>query len=103
MVPVGPSVCVCGVRVLARARERACVCVCVCVCVCHNGKKVPDEWQARQVIPAILQVSSSKHSAKKITRRVRGPFCVCVVCVCVCVCVLVCMCVYVLEKDERQG
>ena len=33
-------------------------------------KKVPDEWQARQAIPAILQVCSSK-----------------CVCVCVCVCV----------------
>ena len=37
-------------------------------------KKVPDEWQARQATPAILQVSSSKHNAKKITMRVRGPF-----------------------------
>ena len=44
------------------------------VCVCHNEKKVPDEWQARQVTQAILQVSSSKHNAKKITTRVRGPF-----------------------------
>ena len=38
----------------------------VCVCVCHNKKKVPDEWQARLATPAILQVSSSKHNAKKI-------------------------------------
>ena len=54
----------------------ACVCVCVCVCVyvCVTMEKVPDEWQARQAIPAILQVSSSKHNAKKITTRVRGPF-----------------------------
>ena len=55
----------------------ACVCVLVpvvCVCVCHNEKKVPDEWQARQAAQAILQVSSSKHNAKKITTRVRGPF-----------------------------
>ena len=37
----------------------------VCVCVCVTMKKVPDEWQARQTIPAILQVSSSKHNAKK--------------------------------------
>ena len=37
-------------------------------------KKVPDEWQARQATPAILQVSSSKHNAKKVTTRVRGPF-----------------------------
>ena len=42
--------------------------------VCHNEKKVPDEWQARQATLAILQVSSSKHNAKKITTRVRGPF-----------------------------
>ena len=34
---------------------------------------MPDEWQARQVTPAILQVSSSKHNAKRITTRVRGP------------------------------
>ena len=33
-----------------------------------------DEWQARQATPAILQMSSSKHNAKKITTRVRGPF-----------------------------
>ena len=45
----------------------------VCVCV-SQWKKVPDEWQARQATPAILQVSSSKHNAKKITTRVRGPF-----------------------------
>ena len=45
----------------------------VCVCV-SQWQKVPDEWQARQAIPAILQVSSSKHNAKKITTRVRGPF-----------------------------
>ena len=71
-------------------------------------KKVPDEWQARQAIPAILEVSSSKHYAKKITTRVRGPFhqsiiailteeCVCVGgggCVRVCVCVCVCVCVW---------
>ena len=49
--------------------------VCVCVCVCVTMKKgVPDEWQARQATQAILQVSSSKHNAKKITTRVRGPF-----------------------------
>ena len=41
---------------------------------------MPEEWQARQAILAILQVSSSKHNAKEITTRVRGPFhqCVCV-------------------------
>ena len=44
------------------------------MCVCVTMKKVPDEWQARQTIPGILQVSSSKHNAKKITTRVRGPF-----------------------------
>ena len=51
------------------------VCVCVCVCVCvSQRRKVPDEWQARQATPAILQVSSSKHNAKKITARETGPF-----------------------------
>ena len=50
------------------------VCVCVCVCVCHNEKRGADEWQARQATQAILQVSRSKHNAKKITTRVRGPF-----------------------------
>ena len=46
-----------------------------CVCVCVTMKKgVPDEWQARQATQTILQVSSSKHNAKKITTRVRGPF-----------------------------
>ena len=58
------------------------VCVCVCVCV-SQWKKVPDEWQARQATPAILQVSSSKHNAKKITTRVRGPFHQSIMCVCV--------------------
>ena len=49
-------------------------------------KKVPGESQARQAIPAILQISSSKHNAKKIT-----------VCVCACVCIYVCvrMCMHV--------
>ena len=47
--------------------------MCVCVCV-TNEKKVPDVWQARQATQAILQVSNSKHNAKKITTRVRGPF-----------------------------
>ena len=50
---------------------RACVRACMCVVVYHNEKKVPDEWQARQAIPVIFQVSSSKHNAKK---------CVCVCC-----------------------
>ena len=49
------------------------VCVCVCVCVSRWKKKVPGEWQTWQVIPAILQVSSSKHTAKKNTWG-RGPF-----------------------------
>ena len=52
----------------------ACMLMCACVCVCHNEKKVPDEWQTRQATPVILQVSSSKHNAKKITTRIRGPF-----------------------------
>ena len=85
---------------------------------------MPDEWQARQATPAILQVSSSKHNAKKITTRERGPFhqsitailteekreekqftkpthvavylCVCgCVWVYVCVCACVCLCVCV--------
>ena len=50
-----------------------CVCVCVCACVSHDEEKVPDEWQ-EQAIPATLQVSSSKHNAKRNTTRVRGPF-----------------------------
>ena len=46
-----------------------------CMCVCVTMKKgVPDEWQTRQATQAILQVSSRKHNAKKITTRVRGPF-----------------------------
>ena len=75
--------------------------------LCHNEKKVPDEWQARQATQAILQVSSSKHNAKKITTRVRGPFHQSItailteekterrecVCVCVCVCARACVCV----------
>ena len=44
-----------------------------CACVWVTMKKVPDEWQARQAILAILQVSSSKRNAKKITTRVRCP------------------------------
>ena len=35
---------------------------------------MPDKWQARQATPVILQISSSKHNAKKITTRVRDPF-----------------------------
>ena len=44
------------------------------VCVCHIEKKVPDEWQAQQVIPAILRASNSKNNAKKNTTRIRGKF-----------------------------
>ena len=67
----------------------ACVQSCVCVCVgggggecsaCHNEKKAPDEWQAREAIPVMLQVSGSKHNAKKSSTRARGLFhqsCVC--------------------------
>ena len=57
------------------------VCVSLCVheslcvrarmCVCVKMKKVTDDWQA---IPTILQVSGSKHNAKKNTTRVRGTF-----------------------------
>ena len=42
--------------------------------MCHIEKKVPDEWQAQQVIPAILRASNSKHNAKKNTTRIRGKF-----------------------------
>ena len=42
--------------------------------MCHIEKKVPDEWQAEQVIPAILRASNSKHNAKKNTTRIRGKF-----------------------------
>ena len=100
--PLGTILCMHGYMWSAKPRLRSrwsicleCVCVCVrgrvcvwvhacacvhvrgcmrpCVCVCHN-ENVPDEWQARQATPAILQVSSSKHNAKKITTRERGPF-----------------------------
>ena len=65
--------------------------VCVCVWV-SQWKRVPDEWQARQATPAILQVSSSKHNAKKITTRIRGAFHQWITAMCVCVCVCVCVC-----------
>ena len=42
----------------------------MCVCVCVTMKKVPDEWQARQATPAILQVSSSKENYIKRKRPV---------------------------------
>ena len=43
---------------------------CVCVCVCErererdNEKKLPDEWQARQAILAVLQVAASTMQRK---------------------------------------
>ena len=92
--------------VLVRMCACALGCACGRVCAYYNEKKMPGEWQARQVIPAILQVSSSEQNAKKYT-RVRATFyqsiiakiracvraCVCV-CVCVCVGGWVCMCEY---------
>ena len=80
------SVCVCAcvracecVRMCARACVRACVCARAHVCVrawaraqarlCHNEKRVPDKWQARQAIPATLQVSSSKHNTNKYNKN----------------------------------
>ena len=94
---------------------RVCVCVCVCqrktkdradgmreksahcpgrdVCACHNEKKVPDEWQARQATPAILQVSKQQQAQHKenYKSKLKGPVsCMCV-CVCVCVCVYMCV------------
>ena len=65
--------CAC-VRACVRELVRACVCVRARVRVCGTVKKVPDEWLAQQATPAILQVSSSKHNAKKITTGVRSPF-----------------------------
>ena len=78
---------------------------------------MPDEWQARQATPAILQVSSSKHNAKKNTTRERGPFHQSITAILteekreekqftkpsVCVCVCVCVCVRERERErERQ-
>ena len=88
VLPITSRLCVCvPVCSVKRKGEWQCMCVfaCLCLrvgvpacaraCVCHNEKRgVPDEWQARQATQAILQVSSSKHNAKKITTRVRGPF-----------------------------
>ena len=78
------------------------------MCVSQR-KKVPDEWQARQATPAILQVSSSKHNAKKITTKESVCVCVCA-CVRACVrvraCVCVCVCVYVRayrDRDRERG
>ena len=56
-----------------RERERERECVCVCVCVCHKEKKCQTNGKHDKRHP-ILQVSSSKHNAKKITTRERGPF-----------------------------
>ena len=59
----------------SKKQQHVCVCVCVCLCVharvrtYHNEKKMPDKWQA-QVTTVILQVSSSKHKAKKSAARV---------------------------------
>ena len=45
------------------------------VCVCVTMKKKGARRMANTTsAPVILQVSSSKHNAKKITTRVRGPF-----------------------------
>ena len=62
-------VCLC-----VRTRVRVCACMHACVrvrvrvCMCvSQWKKVPDEWQARQAIPAVLQVSSSKHNVRTQT------------------------------------
>ena len=60
---VRARVCVC-VCVCACACVCVCVCVCVCMCWCHDEKKVPDEWQAQQVIPAILQAAASTTQRK---------------------------------------
>ena len=49
--PACTCVCACA-RVCSRTRARVC-------CVCHNERKVPDERQARQAIPAILQVAAT--------------------------------------------
>ena len=116
-VSVCLSVCLC-VCLCVCVCLSVCLSVCLCVCVCVTmKKKVPDERQARQATPAMLQVSSNKHNAKKITppaswttyhHRIaditsrnyhpvqRGSAkistlpCVCV-CACVCVCVSVCL------------
>ena len=76
-------VCVC-VCVFVHTRARVCVCVrtCVCacaragvVCVCVTMKKKRCQTNGKHKRhPAILQVSSSEHNAKKITARERGPF-----------------------------
>ena len=55
--------------------DALCVHMCACVWVGHNEKKVPDEWQARQAIPVVLQVSSIRHAANNNTTRARGPSC----------------------------
>ena len=52
-----------GPHLIFESHHHVCACVRACVCVCVTMKKVPDEWQARQATPAILQVSSSKHNA----------------------------------------
>ena len=49
--------------------------MCVCVCV----SQMPEEWQARQAIPAILQVSSST-TQRKLQQELEARF----ISVCVC-------------------
>ena len=46
-----------------------CVCVCVCVTMKNGARRM-----ARTTSDTDDTVSSSKHNAKKITKRVRGPF-----------------------------
>ena len=74
-VCVRVCVCVCvRVCVSVCACVRVCVCVCVrayvgvhaCMCMCHNKKKVPGEWQARQMIPAAsTTVTQEKYNKSK--------------------------------------
>ena len=81
-----------------------------CVCVTMK-KKVPDEWQESQAIPAILRVSSSKHNAKEKARFISRylpslQMCVCAcvrACVRACVCVCVCVCVTRKRKSQING
>ena len=63
------SLCLC--EIYSRGSDSRASDLCVCV---SQWKKVPDELQARQATPAILQVSSRKHNARKVTTRVKGPF-----------------------------
>ena len=47
---------------------------CACVCMCHNEKKCRTNGKHDKRHRRYFQVSSSKHNAKKIATRVRGPF-----------------------------